>query len=332
MKFSGSKNGRGPSSAVAAPSRTETKRADATGRAETSVPAPLGRVHWRNSHSALAAALNLTTDAVYFISLDDMCICAANVAATTRTGYEVAELIGMRLNEVVAVSAGIDPVELHHDDAELASLAARGVERAKDGQALEVEIRWRRVAAEGESLLVAAVREVVTPEVILPPAIEADPRDPLTELPSRARLASRLRTIERQMRSEPAPVAILFLDVDRFKDINDTHGHLTGDRVLREIAQRLLNCVRQDDLVVRYGGDEFVVLLHAVRSQQQVEQMVERISTEIRIPIALADGQLIVTASIGLAMAHDAAETHDLLETADQAMYRAKRAGRRPSR
>jgi diguanylate cyclase (GGDEF)-like protein len=83
---------------------------------------------------------------------------------------------------------------------------------------------------------------------------------------------------------------------------------------------------------VRYGGDEFVVLLHAVRSQQQVEQMVERIATEIRIPIALADGQLIVTASIGLAVAHDAAETQDLLETADQAMYRAKRAGRRPSR
>ena len=78
------------------------------------------------------------------------------------------------------------------------------------------------------------------------------------------------------MRTEPAPAALLFVDVDRFKEINDTHGHLVGDRVLCEIAQRLLNCVRHDDLVVRYGGDEFVVLLDTVRSRQQVEHLVAR--------------------------------------------------------
>ncbi len=259
---------------------TEAPRNEMSDRAASGVPAPLGKAHWRNSHSALTAALNLTTDAVYFVSLEDMRICAANVAASARTGYRTGELIGMRLVEVVAVTAGFDPVEEYYDDAELAALAARGVEHTKDGQQIEVEIRWRRVASDGESLLVAAVREIIAPEALTPPAIEADPCDPLTQLPSRVLLASRLRSLERHRGA--APVALLFLDVDRFKDINDTHGHLVGDRVLNEVAQRLLRCVRQDDLVVRYGGDEFVVLLDAVRTRQQVEHMVERIAAEIR--------------------------------------------------
>ncbi|HVU88298.1 MAG TPA: sensor domain-containing diguanylate cyclase [Pirellulales bacterium] len=331
MSYSGSKLGQRRPSGAAPQSRTEPSGKEVAARAESSVPPPLGKA-WRNGHSALAAALNLTADAVYFVSLEDMRICAANVAATARTGYHTGELVGMRLTEVVAVTEGFDPVEEYYDDAELAALAARGIEHTKDGQQVDVEIRWRRVASDGDSLLVAAVREVVVPEMIAPPAIEADPCDPLTGLPSRVRLASRVRALERRLRGIAAPVALLFLDVDRFKEINDTHGHLVGDRVLCEVAQRLLRCVRQDDLVVRYGGDEFVVLLDAVRTRQQVEQMVERIAAEIRAPVALAEGHLIVSASIGLAMAHEAAEIADLLEMADQAMYRVKRASRRVPR
>jgi diguanylate cyclase (GGDEF)-like protein len=331
MTYSGSKVGhRQPGGATLG--LTEAHRKELSERAESGVPAPLGIGHWRNAHSALAAALNLTADAVYFVSLDDMRICAANVAATARTGYHVGELVGMRLADVVAITDGFDPVEEFCEDTELAALAARGVEHSKDGQRIDVDIRWRRVTDQGESLLVAAAREVIAPEVIMPPAIEADPCDPLTELPSRARLAARLRALERQLHGVAMPVALMFLDVDRFKEINDTHGHLVGDRVLCEVAKRLLRCVRQDDLVVRYGGDEFVVLLDAVRSRQQVEQMVERIAAEIRTPIALAEGQLIVSASIGLAMAQEAAGVTDLLQVADQAMYRAKRAGRRVAR
>jgi diguanylate cyclase (GGDEF)-like protein/PAS domain S-box-containing protein len=328
MNYSGSKTGLRRSAGGTSSGRTEPSRKEVKGRAENGVPAPLGIAHWRNAYSALTAALNLTADAVYFVSLEDMRICAANVAATSRTGYHASELVGMQLMDVVAVTEGFDPVEEYYDDAELAALAARGIEHAKDGQQTEVEIRWRRVASDGESLLVAAVREVIAPEIITPPAIDADPSDPLTGLPSRLRLASRLRALERRLHSVPSPVALLFLDIDRFKEINDTHGHLVGDRVLYEVAQRLLRCVRQDDLVVRYGGDEFVVLLDAVRSRQQVEHMVERIATEIRSPVALADGQLIVSASVGLAMAYEAAGIADLLEMADQAMYRAKRASR----
>ncbi len=332
MNFFRLKKRRVRSSGAAAPGRVDKSRSDLSGRAEKGVPAPLGRSHWRNPHPALTAALDLTGDAVYFVAVDDMQICAANVAAALRTGYQGNELVGMRLTEIVSVTDGFDPAEHDDDHAELDSRAARGVEHGKDGQRVEVSIRWRRVAADGESLLVAAVREIVAPEMIVPPAIDADPCDALTELPSRARLASRLRALERQMRTEPAPAALLFVDVDRFKEINDTHGHLVGDRVLCEIAQRLLNCVRHDDLVVRYGGDEFVVLLDTVRSRQQVEHLVARIAAEIRAPIALADGQLIATASIGVAMAHDAADAVELLEVADQAMYRAKRAGRSVAR
>jgi diguanylate cyclase (GGDEF)-like protein len=156
----------------------------------------------------------------------------------------------------------------------------------------------------------------------------AEERDYLTSLRGRASLTACLRAADERAQTDFDQIAVLFLDVDRFKQINDTHGHLVGDRVLQTIAARLLSCVRPDDLVVRYGGDEFVVLLHGIRRAEQVEQVVSRIAAEIAVPIALADGVLTVSASIGQAIGRDAVSAEDLLDEADRAMYQAKRARR----
>jgi len=307
-------------------------------KTDTGVESVLGPPHWRDAHPALAAALDLTSDAVYFVTPGTLQICGANAAAAARTGYEPSELLFMRLTEVFEAE-GLLIASGHTDDPSDSSSAiprdqelpsvTRAVERSKVGCAAAVDIQWQNVEADGESLLVAVVRDSSS-AALASIGAEREPRDHLTSLHGRACLTSWLRDADERTDEERGRLALLFVDVDAFKQINDAHGHLVGDRVLQTIATRIVACVRPDDLVVRYGGDEFVVLLQGVLRQEQVEHVVARISAEIALPIVLASGLLHVSASIGLAIGREAVSAADLLDEADQSMYRAKRARCKP--
>lgn len=154
--------------------------------------------------------------------------------------------------------------------------------------------------------------------------------DTLTGLPNRALLMDRLHhTIEVARRNTDYLYAVLFMDIDRFKVINDSLGHMQGDKLLIAIAQRLTTCIRPGDTVARLGGDEFVVLLESIRDISAALAVAERIQTALEAPIPLSDQEVFITSSIGLALGgkqYHAAE--DLLRDADTAMYRAKSKGR----
>jgi diguanylate cyclase (GGDEF)-like protein len=154
-------------------------------------------------------------------------------------------------------------------------------------------------------------------------------KDPLTGLATRAYFLEQLgRIIQYRYLNRNFHFAVLFLDLDGFKPINDKFGHKAGDAVLRHAAKLLQGCVRKGDLVGRYGGDEFTVLLNNVKSPSDATRVAETILSRIHTPIDVGE-QVVVGASIGIAMSTNLHEVpEDLIRDADGAMYRAKAQGK----
>jgi diguanylate cyclase (GGDEF)-like protein/PAS domain S-box-containing protein len=153
--------------------------------------------------------------------------------------------------------------------------------------------------------------------------------DPLTGLANRVLLRDHVeRAIARLDRHGDA-VALLFVDLDDFKRVNDSYGHAVGDEILCRIAERLVGAVRTEDIVARQSGDEFAVLLNQVRADDEVRGLAERILSELRRPIQLGGRTIIVGGSIGIAVASEPdSMAEDVLIQADAAMYAAKAAGK----
>ena len=154
--------------------------------------------------------------------------------------------------------------------------------------------------------------------------------DSLTNLPNRRMLVNRLQQTLMQTERFDRSMALLFLDLDHFKKINDTLGHDTGDLLLKEVASRLLKCVRSIDTVSRLGGDEFVIILSEITHQEDAGLVAQKIIESFQPPILANDHVLMISTSIGIAIgSHDKpVKADDLMKQADQAMYEAKGAGR----
>ena len=153
--------------------------------------------------------------------------------------------------------------------------------------------------------------------------------DPLTGLPNRAHFVERLGRELNDAAQRHERVAVLFLDLDRFKVVNDSLGHSAGDRLLVAVADRLSATMGPDDVVARFGGDEFTILCHNVTSEETAELVAERLADAVSRPVALMEGEVFVTTSIGIALSGGVADSPEtLLRNADAAMYRAKELGR----
>lgn len=152
--------------------------------------------------------------------------------------------------------------------------------------------------------------------------------DALTHLPNRALFKKQLEKALCKEECEQR-LAVLFIDLDNFKNINDTLGHQVGDALLQAVAKRLKACLRENDLIARLGGDEFVVVQSEVNSSEDAAALATRIRTALKAPLKLDGHEIVVDTSIGVAMAPDDGHTHDiLLKCADMALYGAKSGGR----
>lgn len=153
--------------------------------------------------------------------------------------------------------------------------------------------------------------------------------DPLTGLPNRDLLDENMRRAFARARRGGTRVAVLFLDLDGFKDVNDRMGHSVGDELLRALAERLVSSSRGGDMVARLGGDEFVIVVEDIRSEGQAEASTARFLDEVRRPVVLGGARISLQASIGLVVAEASdVDPDEILRRADSAMYEAKRANR----
>lgn len=153
--------------------------------------------------------------------------------------------------------------------------------------------------------------------------------DGLTNLPNRLMFNVRLEQCLQLAKRNDTMLALLFLDLDRFKYINDTMGHASGDRLLQEVAKRISGCVREQDTVARFGGDEFTVLLNMIHHEQEAANIAEKILSAVSRPILLGEKDVTVSTSIGISLfPRDGVTATDLIKAADVAMYHAKERGR----
>ena len=154
--------------------------------------------------------------------------------------------------------------------------------------------------------------------------------DALTGLPNRSLFTDHLRVaLRRAYQNEKYLFGVLFLDLDRFKNINDSLGHPCGDELLKLVARRLEACIRQTDMVARFGGDEFAILLDAIQDASDAVRVAEKVQQALSAPFKLASHEAITTASIGVALSNSGyTEAEDIIRDADTAMYRAKDRGK----
>ena len=153
--------------------------------------------------------------------------------------------------------------------------------------------------------------------------------DALTGLPNRRLLEDRMTQALKSAKRTQHIVAVLFLDLDHFKPVNDSYGHAVGDELLKKVAGRLIRLLREEDTVARFGGDEFIILLPKLRVEQQAIVIAEKIVSELAMPFNILGHQLHIGASVGIVLypQHDN-DPYNLIKYADSAMYVAKRQGR----
>lgn len=296
-------------------------------------------VNWRLSealHTQTEQTMNSIGEGVVGVDIDGV-IDFANPAATGMLGWNEAELIGRPLEEIVCA---MSPNGLAYRDryAALAEARATGAVHRddnvfwrKDATSLTVEYvstpLYERGAVCGAVLIfkdISARKE--SEEELLQLALY----DSLTGLPNRALGLDRLSQLAaRAKRTSDHRFAVLFLDLDLFKMVNDSLGHSLGDQLLIGIARRLELCVRANDTVARFGGDEFVLLLDTISSVSEATDIAERIHATLRVPFKLNGHEVFTTASIGVVVGgEEYAQPEELLRDVDIAMYRAKAQGR----
>jgi diguanylate cyclase (GGDEF)-like protein/PAS domain S-box-containing protein len=247
-----------------------------------------------------------------------------NASAQTLIGQPASQILGRPLADSWQVwqqiaapyAAGASQAELH---------------LASDGGKRHYEARWSPLTRREQVVARLLVLSDVTERVLLEDGLRDQAlTDGLTGLPNRALFMAKLSDAIRQARRrEEVLFAVMVLDLDRFKLINDNLGHLAGDLLLQSVAAKLRRCVREADTVARMGGDEFIILLHEVSSQRDLLPVLHRIREELQTPVYFKKQQMTAASSVGVVMWDPSYEDPDeMVRAADTAMYQAKEDGR----
>ncbi len=276
--------------------------------------------------------LDQTLDGVFMFDPKTLRFTYVNEGARQQVGYSEAELMRMLVTDIGTdfTLKGFQELLRPLVEGVQPSLTFQSVHRHKDGHDTPVETFLQLISLEGQGpRFVAMVSDISE-------RLQAEQRiahlanhDALTNLPNRNLLQDRIKQALLQAVRNNARGAVLFIDLDQFKTINDSMGHSVGDLLLKEVAQRLVANLRGQDTVARQGGDEFIVLLPVVTNAQSAGVIAQKLMKDLFLPYEINGKELHLSASIGIAVFPDDGDEADtLLKHSDTAMYHAKEAGR----
>jgi diguanylate cyclase (GGDEF)-like protein/PAS domain S-box-containing protein len=260
-----------------------------------------------------------------------------NVAAESMTGWSKEDAHGHPIGEVMRIINGTtrqpqqNPIELVLQKNQQVKLAAGTLLIRRDGSEAAIEDSAAPIHTLNGKIAGAVMvfHDITAAEAMAAKMAHLAHHDYLTDLPNRVLLNDRIAQAIVRAERNGTTLAVLFLDLDNFKHINDSLGHATGDKLLQSVAQRLLTCVRSSDTVSRQGGDEFVVLLSEDKYAEDAALTADKILAALAVPHSVAGHELHVTTSIGISVyPADAKNAETLLKNADTAMYQAKEKGR----
>jgi len=272
------------------------------------------------------------SDMIVLVSLEGV-ILYVNPAIESVLGFKPEERIGAKGIEIV-----------HPDDIKILADSFNTLSRDTNSPVINGELRlrhkdgsWRTLEAVGSNLvnnnvvesIIINYRDITERKKAQEQIQYLATHDLLTDLPSLRFAKDRLSVALSMARRYKKAVAVMFIDLDGFKDVNDTLGHDTGDYVLRQVAKHLLSCVRETDTVTRVGGDEFLIIATEINAPENVAQIARKVIHLVSQPIIFNGRQAAVSASIGIALfPDDGTDMDQLIKKADEAMYRAKKAGK----
>jgi diguanylate cyclase (GGDEF)-like protein/PAS domain S-box-containing protein len=282
------------------------------------------------------AAIEQSPDGVLFVHAATLAIVDANPALLRTLGFTLAELRALKLEQVFTDEAGDVEAMLTRLRDPMPRQPIQIRQRCRSGSVIDVEITGARLNVGDSRVLAFRTHDVSLRRKIEAQLLEKQQHldhlahhDQLTGLPNRLFLAAHLPDAIAEARRTGAILAVLFLDLDRFKHINDSRGHETGDKLLKSVAQRIRTTVRTEDLVIRMGGDEFIVVLKSAKSAEQVHETAARINEALGAPVIVDNRPLVTTVSIGVSLyPRDGTDVGELLRHSDTAMYQAKDRGR----
>jgi diguanylate cyclase (GGDEF)-like protein/PAS domain S-box-containing protein len=281
----------------------------------------------------MRAVMNSVIDGILTLA-DDGTVESANPAAARIFGYDQDAMIGLGVGDLLAhARPGWTERPVMLAVAEFNSLPPQtllevvGVRRG--GTTFLLELSVTSIDLHGRRMFIAAVRDITERKAAEQSVLYHATHDILTDLPNRALFDDRLRTALRHAARTGEMLGVLFLDLDRFKMINDTLGHTIGDSLLVAVSRRPRGSVREDDTVARMGGDEFIFILRGLRCSDDAVKPAQKVLSAIRPPFHVQGHELHITASVGVSVyPADGVAPEQLLRCADVALYRAKDGGR----
>jgi len=289
-----------------------------------------------NADAARQAVFEQWPTTALILDPQTMRIVAANPAALRNTGYSFDDVRRISFTQLFSAE-GVDEQVLLARLQEATSRSPMELRQScKDGSLRNVEASCHSIQLDGRTVLAVAVHDVTVRRVVESQMLQRHQHldhlahhDQLTGLPNRLYLAAHLPDALVEAREKGTTLAVLFLDLDRFKHVNDSRGHETGDKLLKTVAQRIRTTIRAQDVVVRMGGDEFVVIMKDVKNTEKVNEAAERINQALSAPMVVDGRTLVTTVSIGVALyPRDGIDMGELLRHSDTAMYQAKDRGR----